>query len=194
MIRPEFNFPEDILFKGSDKTYLLALLLPLALLPLVAFASGDGAYIRYLLGKAVPALDESERIKAAVTEFNNRFMDIYASQGDKRGIGAVPATVGMRHSLVTDSGSLWVGGQVLVYDIASLDFRSVQQDGPLSATVLVKEEWNYQYKDGKTYKDVGQVHGTESLMRYRLLQQGGRWLVQKSEPVRESGKEVKTGA
>ena len=155
---------------------------------MVAFASGDGAYIRYLVGKAVPALDESERIKAAVTEFNNRFMDIYASQGAKRGIGAVPATVAMRHSLVTDSGSLWAGGKVLVYDIASLDFRSVQQDGPLSATVLVKEEWNYQYKDGKTYKEIGEVHGTGSLMRYRMVRQGGAWLVQKSEPVREAAK------
>ncbi|WP_239027833.1 hypothetical protein [Geomonas subterranea] len=167
--------------------------MPLALFPLVAFASGDGAYFRYILGKVVPALDESERIKAAVTEFNNRFMDIYASQGNKRGIGAVPATVGMRHHLVTDAGALWVGGQVLVYDIASLEVRRVQQDGPLSATVLVKEEWNYQYKDGKSYKDVGQVHGTGSLLRYRLLQQGGKWLVQKCEPVRESDNGVKKG-
>lgn len=188
MIGPEFNLPEVLLFKDCNKTYLLVLLLPLALFPLVAFASGDGAYVRYLLGKAVPALDETDRIKAAVTEFNNRFMDIYASQGNKRGIGAVPATVGMRHSLVTDSGSLWVGGQVLVYDIASLEFRGVTQDGALNATVLAKEEWNYQYKDGKTYKEVGQVRGTESLMRYHLLQQDGKWLVHKCEPVREPGK------
>ncbi|WP_236015304.1 hypothetical protein [Geomonas anaerohicana] len=150
--------------------------------------------MRYLLARAVPSLGESDRIKVAVTEFNNRFMDIYASQGDKRGIGAVPATVAMRHSLVTDAGSLWIGGQVLVYDIASLDFRSVKQDGPLSATVLVKEEWNYQYKDGKTYKEVGQVHGTGALMRYRLVQQGGKWLVQACEPVRGSDKGVKKGA
>lgn len=181
--------------KGSLKTYLPVLFGPLLLFPLVAFASGDGAYFRYLLGKAVPAVgaSESERIKAAVTEFNNRFMDIYASQGSKRGIGAVPSTVGMRHALVTDAGSLWIGGQVLVYDIASLEFRSVKQDGPLNATVLVKEEWNYQYKDGKSYKDVGQVHGTAALLRYRLLQQRGKWLVQKCEPVREADKGVKKG-
>lgn len=166
----------------------------MALFPLLAFASGDGAYFRYLVGKAVPALDESDRIKAAVTEFNNRFMDIYASQGSKRGIGAVPATVGIRHSLVTDAGSLWMGGQVLVYDIASLDFRSVKQEGPLSATVLVKEEWNYQYKDGKSYKDVGQLHGTGALLRYGLVQQGGKWLVQRYEPVREADKKVHDGA
>ncbi|MBU5615417.1 hypothetical protein KOL99_21095 [Geomonas sp. Red51] len=179
--------------RATLKTYLLAFLAPLVLFPLVGVACGDAAYYRFLLAKAVPSLDESERIKAAVTEFNNRFMDIYASQGDKRGIGAVPATVGVRHSLVKDSGALWMGGRVLVYDIASLDFRSVQQDGPLSATVLVKEEWNYQYKDGKTYKEVGQVHGTGSLMRYRMVRQGGAWLVQKCEPVREAVKGVKKG-
>lgn len=189
----QLNEPEDLLTKESFKPYLVAFLAPLALFPLVAFASGDGAYFRYLLAKAVPSLGESGRIKAAVTEYNNRFMDIYASQGNKRGIGAVPATVGMRHSLVKDAGSLWMGGQVLVYDIASLDFRSIKQDRPLSATVLVKEEWNYQYKDGKSYKDAGKVHGTGSLLRYRLQQQGGKWLVQKCEPVRESDKGVKKG-
>lgn len=166
----------------------------MVLFPLVGLASGDAPYFRYLLTKAIPALDENNQIKAAVTEFNNRFMDIYASQANKRGIGAVAATMGIRHSLVKDAGSLWMGGRVLVYDIASLDFRSVKQEGPLSATVLVSEEWNYQYKDEKTWKDVGDVHGTGSLYRYQLVKQGGKWLVQKSEPVREAKKGVAKGA
>jgi hypothetical protein len=160
----------------------------------VGLLSGEAAYFRYLLAKAIPALDESDGIKAAVTEFNNRFMDIYASQGNKRGVGAVPATVGIRHTLVKDAGSLWMGGRVLVYDIASLDFRSVKREGPLSATVLVNEEWNYQYKDEKSWKNVGDVHGTGSLYRYRMVKQGGTWLVQKSEPVREAKKGVAKGA
>lgn len=182
------------LSKGSLKTYLLALFLPMALFPLVGLASGDGPYFRYPLAKAIPALDETDQIKAAVTEFNNRFMDIYASQANKRGVGAVPATVGVRHSLVKDAGSLWMGGRVLVYDIASLDFRSVKREGALTATVLVSEEWNYQYKDEKSWKDIGDVHGTGSLFRYQLVKQGGKWLVQKSEPARETKKEVETGA
>lgn len=182
------------LSKGSLKTYLLAFLVPAALFPLIGLASGDAAYFLYPFAKAIPALDESDQIKAAVTEFNNRFMDIYASQGNKRGVGAVPAAVGVRHSLVKDAGSLWMGGQVLVYDIASLDFRSVKREGPLSATVLVHEEWNYQYKDGKSYKDVGQVRGTGSLLRYQMVRQGGKWLVQKTEPARETKKGVEKGA
>lgn len=166
----------------------------MALFPLIGLFCGDAPYFRYLLSKAIPALDETERIKAAVTEFNNRFMDIYASQGNKRGVGAIPATVAVRHSLVKDAGSLWMGGRVLVYDIASLDFRGVKREEPLSATVLVSEEWNYQYKDEKSWKDVGEVRGTGSLYRYQVVKQGGRWLVHKFEPVREAKKEVKRGA
>lgn len=166
----------------------------MALFPLAGLASGDAPYFRYLLSKAFPTLDETDRIKGAVTDFNNRFMDVYASQGNRRGVGAIPATVAVRHSLVKDAGTLWMGGRVLVYDIASLDFLSVKREGAMSATVVVKEEWNYQYKDERSWKDVGGVHGTTSLLSYQLVQQGGRWLVQKSEPFRGGAKEVKKGA
>lgn len=159
-------------------------------LPLVGFACGDAPYFRYALSRLIPALDETDEIKGVITEFNNRFMDIYASRGDKSGVGAIPATVGVRHSLVKDAGSLWMGGRVLVYDIAALDFRSVKRESPVKASAIVNEEWNYQYKDEKTYKDMGNVHGGGALFRYQLVKQGGRWLVQKFEPVRE----VKKGA
>lgn len=115
-------------------------------------------------------------------------MDIYASQGDKRALGTVPATVGMRHRLVKDAGFLWIGERVLVYDIASLDFRSVKRDGPVSATVIASEEWNYQYKNDKSWQQIADVRGTGSLVRYKLVKQHGQWLVQKCEPVKEEKK------
>lgn len=148
----------------------------------------DGAYFRHALARVVPALDETAQIKEAVTEFNNRFMDIYASQGAKRAVDTVPATVGMRHRLFKDAGFLWMGGRVLVYDIASLVIQSVKQDGPSSATVVVKEEWNFQYKNDKSWQSIADVRGTGALYRYKMVKQGGRWLVQKYEPVREGKK------
>lgn len=123
-----------------------------------------------------------------MTEFNNRLMDIYASQGSQRAVETVPATVGMRHRLFKDAGFLWLGGRVLVYDIASLEITSVRQDGPASATVLVKEEWNFQYKNDKSWQSIADVRGTGSLFRYTLVKQGGRWLVQKYQPAREAKK------
>lgn len=155
------------------------------MLPVVGLLSGDAPYFRFALSRALPALDETAEIKAAVTDFNNRFMDIYASQGAQRGIDHAPATVGMRHRLIKDAGFLQMGERVLIYDIAALEIRSVKRDGPVGATVVAAEDWNYQYKNDKSWQHLADVHGTGALYRYTLVQQQGDWLVQKYEPVRE---------
>lgn len=155
------------------------------MLPVVGLLSGDAPYFRFALSRALPALDESAEIKAAVTDFNNRFMDIYASQGARSGIEETPATVGMRHRLVKDAGFLQMGERLLIYDIASLEIRNVKRDGPVSATVVAVEEWNFQYKNDKSWQHLADVRGTGALYRYTLVKQRGRWLVQKYEPVRE---------
>lgn len=181
---------EEFLLKSPLKKYLLGVAVALSALPLAGLACNDAPYFRYAFSRLLPGLGESAAIETAVTDFNNRLMDIYASQGNKRAVETVPATVGMRHRLFKDAGFLWMGGRVLVYDIASLEIKSVTMNGPVSATVLASEEWNYQYKNDSSWKSIAEVRGTGSLFRYQLVRQGGRWLVQKYEPVREVKKGV----
>lgn len=169
------------------KKTILCLITCLAGLPLCG-AIGDSAYFRYGFARVVPALDETAQIKAAVTEFNNRLMDIYASEANKKAVFQIPATTAMRHRLVADAGFIGMGGRVLIWDIASLEVKSVKVESPGAATVIANEEWNYQYKSDRNYRNVADVHGTGGLYRYVVVKKGGKWLVHKYEPVREGKK------
>lgn len=165
------------------KTNVTVLAVFLFALPLAGLV-GDLDYFRYALCRVAPGFDESARIKATVLEFNNRLMDVYASQGVQRAADPIPATTGMRHRLFKDAGFIGMGGKVLVYDLASLEVREVKRSGPFAATAVASEDWNYQYKNDMNWQSVGELHGTGALVRYHLVKQRGKWLVRMYEPIR----------
>jgi hypothetical protein len=173
--------------KTSYKKYLLSAAICLLIFPLAGLIS-DPSYFRFAVSRVFPGVVERSKIEAAVTSFNNCFMDVYASEGSKRAGDLVPATMGMRHRLFKDAGFVGMGGRVLIYDLASLKIETVAMTGPLSATAIAREEWNYQYKNDRTWQSVAGLHGNEFHFRYLLVKQGGKWLVQKYEPVREVAK------
>lgn len=124
-------------------------------------------------------------MKEAVENFNRYFMDVYASGGSGKAIDAIPATRGMRHRLFKDAGYLGFGARVLVYDLASLEVEGVKLTGPRKAEAVTREEWNYQYKNDKNWKFVGDVRGTGAKYSYTLVKENGKWLVQRFSPVRK---------
>ncbi len=178
---------ESVVLQAHLKRHLSCIFICLWALPLAGLLS-DPPHFRYAFSRVLPGIAETGKVREAVTDFNNRLMDVYASQGVKRAADTIPATTGMRHRLFKDAGFLEMGGRVLVYDLASLEIRGVEMGGPLTATAVAREEWNYQYKNDRDWKSVADVRGTGSLFRYHLVRKGGKWLVLKYEPVRVGGK------
>ncbi len=170
------------------RTHILATFLICFMALPLAGVLFDRPFYSYALSRLIDNQNDSAPIREAVTAFNNYLMDIYASRGAAGSIDAIPATTAMRHRLFKDAGFIGIGGRVLVYDLASLAIEKVTRIGPVTAEVVTTEEWNYQYKDGTSWKPVSELHGIGVRFRYTLLQKKGIWMVHKYEPLREKGK------
>jgi hypothetical protein len=148
----------------------------------------DRSEFSWALSRGAYRSDE-QKVKQAVESFNRYLMDVYASGGSGKAIDEIPATKGMRHRIFKDAGYLNFGKKILVYDLASLEIDSVKLTGPRTAEATTREEWNYQYKQDKTYREIGKVWGGEGAYRYLLVKERGVWLVQRYIPLKQEKRE-----
>lgn len=153
-----------------------------ALAIILIFATGlllDRDHFVYALTKGKLSAADETRIKETVKHFNSIFVDISDSMG-KTSSDDVPATKSMRHKLYMDTGVSAMAKQVLVYDLASQEILSVVWQDPLTAVVLNKEAWNYQYRDAKNLEELDIIKGMDDEFRYVLVKRQGKWLVHSS--------------
>ena len=139
----------------------------------------DRDHFIYALTKGKLSAAEESHIKETVKRFNSIFVDIADSMG-KTSSDDVPATKSMRHKLYMDTGVSAMAKQVLVYDLATQEILSVVWQDPLTAVVLNREAWNYQYRDVKDLEELDVIKGMDDEFRYVLVKRQGKWLVHRS--------------
>lgn len=147
----------------------------------------DRDHFQFALARGIFSTGEEARIKQTIKNFNSLFADLSASMG-RTNSDALPATKLMRHKLYMDTGVNTMAKQVLVYDLASLEIKSVVWQNPKTAVVRTKESWNYQYRNAENLDELDIIKGMDDEFRYILVKREGQWLVHRSSGVLKEGK------
>ncbi|MFZ2951294.1 MAG: hypothetical protein WA003_17595, partial [Desulfuromonadaceae bacterium] len=108
---------------------------------------------------------------------NNILQDFYASNGGAAMIDNFPAVKSAKHELFRDIGFLRDNKRVLVYDRAETKLLSVRMSDPLTAELLLYEDWNYAYQNITDRKLITRVKGIGHGFRYHLKRDRRGWIV-----------------
>lgn len=120
---------------------------------------------------------DGPEILGAIHDYQVAYQDFYATSGDAALLDAVPATKAAKHQIFRDIGFLRGANLVLVQDLASNTLLEAAMVAPGAAEVLVFEEWNWLLQRRPDRKVVSQVRGFGQGFRYRIVREGGRWVV-----------------
>lgn len=167
---------------GSGKTKRL--LVSVLLLTLLYVATGVVFEKERLSPKLKPAftLQEEDTIKAAVHLYNKIYTDLYVSDGIPLRLDDFPASKLLRHELYKNLGFLRDRNALLMYDMASIEFRDIKRLTPDRAETIVFEEWNYQYKNRMTRMPTSRLKGMGKGFRYILFRDSDTWKVMDYSP------------
>jgi hypothetical protein len=128
---------------------------------------------------------EKEKAREIVRLYNFTYMDVFASAGVRSILESIPTVKELKHRLYKDSGFYRSNNLVMVYDMADLVFLETEIKGPHKAEVLVKEDWNFLYRNANDPKDKSKLFGTTAYIRYKLIKQDGKWLLKSYTHMRE---------
>lgn len=165
------------------KKLAISTLIPLAIALfcfLLLTAAFDRPYLTFLGERlGLPHRDEKKALLATLKVYNKILQDFYASNGVPALIDNFPAAKVIKHEIFRDLGFLRQNDRVLIYDHAETTPMEVKITDPVTAEVLLYEDWNYAYQRLRDRKPNSLVKGTGHGFRY-YLQRGRRgWMVMK---------------
>jgi hypothetical protein len=126
---------------------------------------------------------EEKALKETIRMYNTIFTDLYATDGIPAMLNEFPASKKLKHELFKNIGALRNNKLLLVYDMATLDFRDIKMVSPVRAEVTAFEEWNYAYQKADTRLPTGQTKGMGQGFKYILFKRGQNWIIVDYYPV-----------
>ncbi len=122
-------------------------------------------------------------ILETLMDFNAIWSDFFATGGVPAMIDEFPAAKMVKHGIFRDTGWLESMDRVQVYDLARMVPIEVRFRPDGSAEADVYEEWNYVIQEKSTRRPVTEVKGMGQGFRYRLMREGGGWVVTGWDPL-----------
>ena len=133
---------------------------------------------------------ESGRVETTIREYNRQLARAFA-QNDMNALSSV-ATHDQAYTEFYQMAALGEAGFVLKTTLQEIEFTSISFSGDASATAETTESWDYEHVSIETSETVRSEKGVTYRLRYELVLQDDRWLVDKvtsleDETVNDSG-------
>lgn len=128
-----------------------------------------------LLGAGCSDSSETERVTAAVHDYNTQLIRAFAAH-DMNLLSTV-ATRDQAYTEYYQMAALGESGVTLHATLRDIAFGAVSFSGDASATADTTETWDYRHESLDTSETVREETGIVYHLRYNLVLQDERWLV-----------------
>ena len=143
-------------------------------------------------GCSRPASESPEvsAVESAIRSYNARLADAFEAH-DMNALNTV-ATRDQAYTEFYQMAALGESGVTLESTLTAIAFKSVTFSGEASATAETVETWEYRHVSNDTSETVRTESGTEYSLRYELVLQEGRWLVDRVTSLDSTGTSEET--
>lgn len=130
---------------------------------------------------AKPAKDDSEPLKKTVARYNSAIAEASRAQSIESLIGI--ATEKRIRKVETFIVAYYDAGFFMDSGLLRMDFVELRAEDK-NATVVTREDWTFLWKSIETGEPRGPEEKITYRMKYTLLKEGGKWLIDEAEQIK----------